>query len=1029
LQYSAEDQNKFCGPLTGDPHNLTIVIAADKIFNLNLAGHVIRGPRDNDPQTGPFAWASIQKYTRTVYGPGPFLISVDVANYGLASAMWSAVYLDGKLRDETGLPGSMWKMRQEEPSTIQWWTEPKFDDSNWFAANTSRCDDISSIWASMTSKWKDVAPDSRSKAIWYPNCHSAGTVSQYVHNYFRLLVDVPTPVLSTLPKEDILISYPELEVCREAPVAEDSYECDTPYRSSNFLSEEDDSCFEPDIAQDLFDCDVDYIPNTDPNRFNRNSSLSGNPSNISTITEEICNEKSYTEADFTCDNDDGSESRDDFGLFEPNVTSTFLWVTTTENAQTTLSSIILKSSSSEYITSAAQSLPSTTAQVEINSNKISETSSLSSISSAKSAGLHTLLGISSSQAILNGETSTAHLPTSATIENSQVASLNTNPSSQNIVIPTTLETPLSNTPSQPLTASTETWASITTQSGTNTMIVPQTLQALFTSRPAEMGTNTVIVTAPTTAGLQSQASSEVEVQAISSSTLGAQQGVGKTTAGSQPQATSEAQVQAVSASAVGAQQGAGYETASGAQTTTVYHSQASSEDEVQAVPASVVGTQQGTYSEAYSSFQSTAAAEYYALSVDSTHVQDAITSTRVSQLEGAPSRSSSSVDYLSTTLPSILQPVETSEEIYTSKETNTVSRVESSAMTDIPALSQASVPAIVSTAILRDEDVVIPTSTDADHPETLPTNDFGNAEPDFSSETVDSAIINETAFSDSQVSTIGSESSAYQRSRDTSDLYATDSFADYETPTKTSPAAFENVASEMTSVGTIFEPLETEYSSDSPEILTEQYDVKTDIQRATTTLNSYEDIGKQSTEEPSYSNEILAPSSTIPIQTSNVEPPQYVSQSNAVIVTEQSTNGEVLSSPSGEASTPSISTTDIEASSTINSIEGDTSATLITDTTSSNSTNGGSNNGQYTGAYVGGGAAALTAAAAAAFYFRRSPTAKAQVTTTFSDNTNMNPLYEGMQQFENPLYDGNNLDAPLDDGFDGAPSRDNGYQA
>jgi hypothetical protein len=29
----------------------------------------------------------------------------------------------------------------------------------------------------------------------------------------------------------------------------------------------------------------------------------------------------------------------------------------------------------------------------------------------------------------------------------------------------------------------------------------------------------------------------------------------------------------------------------------------------------------------------------------------------------------------------------------------------------------------------------------------------------------------------------------------------------------------------------------------------------------------------------------------------------------------------------------------------------------------------------------------------------------------------MNPLYEGMEQFDNPLYDPNDMDGGLDDGF------------
>jgi hypothetical protein len=70
-----------------------------------------------------------------------------------------------------------------------------------------------------------------------------------------------------------------------------------------------------------------------------------------------------------------------------------------------------------------------------------------------------------------------------------------------------------------------------------------------------------------------------------------------------------------------------------------------------------------------------------------------------------------------------------------------------------------------------------------------------------------------------------------------------------------------------------------------------------------------------------------------------------------------------------------------------------------------------------TGFYAGGGsAAAFVVAAAGVFYMRRGKTATAEMTETTSNNTNMNPLYEGSSNFENPLYHGEFNDG-LDDGF------------
>ena len=51
------------------------------MFNMNLAGHIIRGP--NDGGNGNYAWMDFRNYTRDVYGNGPFVISVDAADYGV----------------------------------------------------------------------------------------------------------------------------------------------------------------------------------------------------------------------------------------------------------------------------------------------------------------------------------------------------------------------------------------------------------------------------------------------------------------------------------------------------------------------------------------------------------------------------------------------------------------------------------------------------------------------------------------------------------------------------------------------------------------------------------------------------------------------------------------------------------------------------------------------------------------------------------------------------------------------------------
>ena len=79
--------------------------------------------------------------------------------------------------------------------------------------------------------------------------------------------------------------------------------------------------------------------------------------------------------------------------------------------------------------------------------------------------------------------------------------------------------------------------------------------------------------------------------------------------------------------------------------------------------------------------------------------------------------------------------------------------------------------------------------------------------------------------------------------------------------------------------------------------------------------------------------------------------------------------------------------------------------------------NSGGNTTYY--ATAGGAAAAGLAAAAGVFYFRKGKTATAEVATKpFSNDQNINPIYEGMAQFDNPLYDPKEIEHTLDDGFD-----------
>lgn len=231
---------------------------------------------------------------------------MDVADYGVAAALWSAVYLDGKLYDETGVPGSAWKQLNTEPKTIKWWSDPIFDDSMWFAANVSRCDDMAPLWKAMTSKWQDIAPDSRAKAVWYPNCKSVGTAASYLHNYFRLKVSVPV-AQTPIDNPNFLLAYPDLPVCEEEGIVEDYFECDSESDSFRFLDDDDEGiCQEQEISEDEFDCDVPYEVNTDTGRVTQ-PGVSNNSTTITTTPNETCSEPEIQEDDFSCGSDEEVE--------------------------------------------------------------------------------------------------------------------------------------------------------------------------------------------------------------------------------------------------------------------------------------------------------------------------------------------------------------------------------------------------------------------------------------------------------------------------------------------------------------------------------------------------------------------------------------------------------------------------------------------------------------------------------------------------------------------------------------------------
>merc|ERR1719223_238796 len=82
------------------------------------------------------------------------------------------------------------------------------------------------------------------------------------------------------------------------------------------------------------------------------------------------------------------------------------------------------------------------------------------------------------------------------------------------------------------------------------------------------------------------------------------------------------------------------------------------------------------------------------------------------------------------------------------------------------------------------------------------------------------------------------------------------------------------------------------------------------------------------------------------------------------------------------------------------------------DTSSGQDQNNTEDNTAY---YAAGGAGAAGLAAAGVFFMKRGKSATAAFTDPFTTHTNMNPLYQGQVAFANPLYEGIEFDASLDD--------------
>jgi len=144
--------------------------------------------------------------------------------------------------------------------------------------------------------------------------------------------------------------------------------------------------------------------------------------------------------------------------------------------------------------------------------------------------------------------------------------------------------------------------------------------------------------------------------------------------------------------------------------------------------------------------------------------------------------------------------------------------------------------------------------------------------------------------------------------------------------------------------------------------------------------------------------------SSAAVVTFTPEATTVTSSAPIVVKTEEPVTSTVIASPVVVTASPIIST--VREIIIVSSVTSAQSTFVSTATQAVNNAQEkpaeGTNN---TTAYAGGAAGlAALGAAAGAYMMRRGKTATAQVAETFSDNTNVNPMYEPNDQYDNPLY-------------------------
>ncbi|KAJ1334608.1 hypothetical protein BSLG_007763 [Batrachochytrium salamandrivorans] len=165
-------------------HTLAITMAVDDYYVLNLDGQIVSTP------VSVTSFQNVATYTKTVYGDGPWMVSVHGHDGGTIAGFFAAVTLDGVPYSTTATATNKFRMTPNTPN-VGWDTSLTYDDSAWFTQTTDTCHDYASLWAGLLPTLDAKTSPQVARAMWYPDCYNVGANPVFKDMYFRLRVNSP----------------------------------------------------------------------------------------------------------------------------------------------------------------------------------------------------------------------------------------------------------------------------------------------------------------------------------------------------------------------------------------------------------------------------------------------------------------------------------------------------------------------------------------------------------------------------------------------------------------------------------------------------------------------------------------------------------------------------------------------------------------------------------------------------------------------------------------------------------------------